>query len=82
MAITSALFPLTNIHLLPINCPIEVNDPDISDLNFDDAAEEWRGDWEVWHRALKSTGFPLENPTLRAFDKGAELESQIEKSLL
>jgi hypothetical protein len=76
------LFPLANIHLLLINCPMEVSDPDISHLNFDDTAEEWRGDWEVWHHALKSTGFRLENPTLRAFDKGAEPESQIEKSPL
>jgi len=76
------LFPLANIHLLLINCPIEVRDPAINHLNFDDAAEEWRGDWEVWQRALKSTGFRLENATLPAFDKGAEPESQIEKSLL
>jgi hypothetical protein len=77
-----ALFPSADIHLLFINCPIEVNEPGISHLNFDDAAEDWRGDWDVWRRALKSTGFRLENSTLRAFHEGGEPESQIEKSLL
>ena len=76
-----ALFPLANIHLLLTNCPIEANDPGVSHLDFDDAAKDWRGDWEVWHRAFKSTGFRLANSALPTFDKGAEPESQIEKSL-